>query len=158
MENITLSSAQFAEAFKDIINEGGCVPLIVTGNSMLPFLSHGKDTVWLSVCKNEDLKKGRVLLFEREDGSLVLHRVKKVLSQDKLEMNGDAQYWCEIIKREQVIAKVIYIEKNGKKIPCNSLSYKIKVWLWQALKPARPIMFKIRRVFTTKAVNREDEC
>ncbi len=158
MENITLSSAQFAETFKDIIDEGGCVPLVVTGNSMLPFLSHGKDTVWLSVCKNENLKIGSILLFKREDGSLVLHRVNKILRQDKLEMNGDAQYWCETINREQIIAKVVYIEKNGKKISCDSLLYKIKVWLWQALKPLRPLIFNIRRKFTKMVVNRDDEC
>ncbi len=153
-----MSSAQFVENFKDIINDGGCVPLIVTGNSMLPFLANGRDTVWLSACKNEDLKKGKILLFERDNGNLVLHRVKRLLSQDKLEMNGDAQYWCETIKKEQVIAAVSHIEKNGKKISCNSIMYIIRVRLWQALKPLRPLIFKVWRKLTKKAVNRENEC
>ncbi len=150
MENIVLSSAQFAEAFEDIIKDGGMVPLVVTGNSMRPFLSHGKDTVWLCACRNEDFRKGRILLFRRENGSLVLHRIKRVLSQGQLEMNGDAQYWCETIKKEQAIAAVSYIERNGKKISCNSSAYKIRAWIWQALKPLRPFIFKVRRMLKTK--------
>ncbi len=157
MDRVSLSSAQFADTFKDIINDGGLVPVVVTGNSMFPFLVHGKDTVWLSVCKKEDLKKGRILLFQRDDGTLVLHRVKKVLSENRLEINGDAQYWCEVIRNEQVIAVVTYIEKNNKKVSCDSLSYKIKVWLWQDLKPVRPVIFKIRRKISKKAVNRKGE-
>ncbi len=150
MKNIVLSSAQFAETFEDIINDGGSVPLVVTGNSMRPFLSHGKDTVWLCACRKEDFRKGKILLFRRENGSLVLHRIKKVLSQGQLEMNGDAQYWCEIIKKEQAVAVVSYIERNGKKISCNSLMYRIKVWIWQVLKPLRPFIFRARRVLKTK--------
>ncbi len=157
MDSISLSSAQFADAFKDIISDGGLVPVVVTGNSMLPFLVHGKDTVWLRAYEKEDLKKGKILLFQRENGALVLHRVKRVLPQNKLEINGDAQYWCETIKNEQVIAVVAYIEKNNKKISCDSLLYKIKVWLWQSLKPLRPVIFSIRRKFSRKAVNREVE-
>lgn len=145
MEKVIYSSAEFAEIIEDAIKAGGCVPLVVTGNSMRPFLKDGKNTVWLKACAESDFKRGKILLFKREDGKIVLHRVRKVLPDGELVMNGDAQYWCENIKKEQAVAVVAHIEKNGKKKSCNSLIYKTVIEVWQLLKPFRPYIFRIQR-------------
>jgi hypothetical protein len=60
-------------------------------------------------------------------------------------MHGDAQYWCEEIKEEQVLAVVTFIERNGKKTSCNSLTYKIKIELWQLFKPVRLLLCRVQR-------------
>lgn len=146
MEKLICSSAEFAEIIEETIKAGGCVPLVVTGNSMKPFLRDGKDTVWLKACTESDYKRGKILLFRREDGKIVLHRVRKVLPDGELLINGDAQYWCENIKKEQAVAVVAYIEKNGKKKSCNSLIYRIRTEVWQLLKPLRPYIFRIQRI------------
>lgn len=145
MEKLIYSSAEFAEIIEDTIKAGGCVPLVVTGNSMNPFLKDGKDTVWLKVCTESDFKRGKILLFRRTDGKIVLHRVRKVLPDGELVMNGDAQYWCENIKKEQAVAVVAFIEKNGKKKSCDSLIYRMRTEAWQILKPLRPYIFRIQR-------------
>lgn len=150
MEKLICSSAEFAEIIEETINAGSCVPLVVTGSSMKPFLRDGKDTVWLKACTQADFKRGRILLFERENGAYVLHRVRKVLSDGTLVMNGDAQYWCENIKKEQALAVVTYIEKNGKKKSCGSLVYKMRTEIWQVLKPLRPFIFRVVRKLTKK--------
>lgn len=151
MEKLICTSAEFIKIIEDTVKNGGNMPLVVTGNSMKPFMVDGRDTVWLENCKDSDYKRGKILLFRREDGKIVLHRVRKVLPDGILVMNGDAQYWCEEIKKEQVLAVVTYIEKNGKKMSCNSLKYKIKIEVWQLLKPLRPLFFrtehKIKRIF-----------
>ena len=145
MEKLIYSSAEFAEIIEDTIKLGGCVPLVVTGHSMKPFLKDGKNIVWLKACTEADFKRGKILLFRRTDGKVVLHRVRKVLSDGELVMNGDAQYWCENIKKEQAVAVVTYIEKNGKKKSCNSLVYRLIVEVWQLLKPLRPCIFRVQR-------------
>ncbi len=145
MEKLICSSAEFAEIIEDAIREGGRVPLVVTGNSMNPFLKHGKNTVWLKACTESDFKRGRILLFRRTDGKIVLHRIRKLLHGGELLMNGDAQYWCEKIKKEQAVAVVTHIETDGKKKSCNSVLYKIKIEIWQVLKPLRPYIFRIQR-------------
>ncbi len=150
MENFYCSAEDFVEAFEDIIKDGGSVPLIVTGRSMTPFLRDGEDTVRLCKCTPDDFKRGKILLFRRENGVVVLHRIKKVLPDGNLEMNGDAQYWCETIKKEQAIAAVSHVEHNGKIYACNSSGYKLKVAIWQSLKPIRPLIFKIRRKLNGK--------
>lgn len=145
MEKLICSSAEFVGIIEDTVNNGGSMPLIVTGNSMNPFLKDGKDTVWLEACTETSFKRGKILLFRREDGKIVLHRVRQVMSDGVLVINGDAQYWCENIKKEQVLAVVTCIEKNGKKKSCDSLIYKIKIEAWQLLKPLRPLIFRVQR-------------
>lgn len=145
MEKIIYSSAEFAEIIDDTIKSGGCIPLVVTGNSMMPFLKEGKSTVWLKACSDADFKRGKILLFRRTDGRIVLHRVRKVMPDGVLVMNGDAQYWCENINKEQAVAVVAYIEKKGKKKSCDSFAYRAVIEFWQLLKPLRPYFFIIQR-------------
>ena len=145
MEKLICTSAEFIEIIEDAVKKGGSMPLIVTGDSMNPFMKDGRDTVWLEACKTSDYKRGKILLFRREDGKVVLHRVKKVLPGDILVMNGDAQYWCEEIKKEQVLAVVTFIERDGKKTSCNSLTYKIKIELWQIFKPVSLLIYRVKQ-------------
>lgn len=145
MEKLICSSAELTDLIEITIKAGGVMPLMVTGNSMRPFLKDGESTVWLKNCTEPELKRGRILLFRRTDGKYILHRVRKVLPNGELVINGDAQNWCENIKKEQAVAVVTQIESNGKKISCNSLIYKTKVEMWQLLKPFRPLIFRIIR-------------
>lgn len=145
MEKLICSSAEFVGIIEDTVKKGGSMPLVVTGNSMKPFMKDGRDTVWLEACKASDYKRGKILLFRREDGKIVLHRVRKVMPDGVLLMNGDAQYWCEEIKKEQTLAVVTYIEKDGRKIFCNSLKYRFITEVWQLLKPLRPLIFRVQR-------------
>lgn len=139
MEKFICSTAEIADALETTINDGGCIPLVVTGNSMNPFLKDGRDTVILRKCTEADFKRGKILLFRRENGALILHRVRKVLPDNKLLMNGDAQYWCETVDKTQVIAVASEIERNGKTIPCKSNT------LWHVLKPLRSYIFRVWR-------------
>lgn len=139
MEKLICSSAEFAETIEKTINDGGSVPLVVTGSSMNPFLREGRDVVWLNACTESDFKKGKILLFKRKNGSFVLHRIRKVLPDDELLMNGDAQSWCEKINKRQAVAAVSEIERDGKKKACPSNN------LWQILKPIRPVIMRLWR-------------
>lgn len=139
MKKMICSSAEFAETFEKTIKDGGFVPLVVTGSSMMPFLKDGRDIVWLRVCNESDFKRGKVILFKRKDGALVLHRIRKVLPDNELLMNGDAQYWCEKIERNQALAAVSEIERDGQKKPCGANT------VWHILKPVRPLLMRVWR-------------
>lgn len=150
MEKLICSSAEFAESFESTIKDGGCVPLVVSGNSMTPFLKDGRDIVWLRACNEADFKRGKILLFKRKDGALVLHRIRKVLPDNELLMNGDAQVWCEKINKTQVVAVVSDIECGGKRKSCNSLIYRIRNVIWHILKPVRPLIMSLWRKINSK--------
>lgn len=144
MERIEFSTSEISASLEEIIAAGGHFTLCVSGSSMNPFLEHGRDFVRLKKCSPQDLKKGRILLFKRASGELVLHRVIRVLADGSLIMNGDAQVWCETISPDMVIAAVSDIECNGKVISCSSLKYRTKIFLWQLLFPIRSLIFRVR--------------
>ncbi len=134
----------------ELVQSGASVPLEVTGSSMMPFLKPNSDVVWLKKSTEDSFSFGNILLFERADGSIVLHRIRKVLKDGRLVMNGDSQPWCETVCREQVIACVYKIRKGGKSVSCNSLLYKLKNILWYPTLHFRPFMKKIKHKFRRK--------
>ena len=147
MEKVIFSSDEITNSIKDTLAAGGIFPLVVTGTSMQPFLKNGEDVVWIRACKPSDIKKGAILLFERVDNSLILHRVNAILPDGKIMMNGDAHKWREKISVGQVIAVVNEIEKNGKKTSCSSLWYRFRVFVWQLLRPIRHYIMRIFKLF-----------
>ena len=155
MEKLICSQDEFAGIIEETVNSGGSMPLVVTGNSMRPFMKDGRDTVWLEACRNSDIRRGKILLFRRKNGKFVLHRVRKVLSGGIIVMNGDAQHWCEEINKEQVIAVVTHIEKDGRKQSCQSLTYRIRSEIWQLLMPFRYYIFRIYRIIK-KRISRSE--
>lgn len=155
MERIEFSTSEVTASLEEIISAGGHFTLCVSGSSMTPFLVHGRDSVRLIRCRQQDFKKGRILLFKRTSGELVLHRVKRVLSDGNLIMNGDAQVWCEQISPAQVIAAVSDVECNGKTISCSSVKYRTKIFLWQLLFPVRSQIFRVRNKLN-RMTNKKD--
>ena len=150
MDKLVFSGKAIAPQLTDAISAGGRICLVVTGSSMTPFLKHGRDTVCLRAWEEKDLKCGQILLFQRPEHSLVLHRIRKRLPARKLLMNGDAQAWCETISTEQVIAVVSTVERNGRHISCNSVWFWLWHWLWYPTRPIRPILFKLWRILFSK--------
>lgn len=143
---IEIDSAAGSGLIKDLIENGASVPLCITGSSMMPTLKPGRDSVFLKECSETSFKAGQILLFERSDGCLVLHRIRKVQGE-MLIMNGDSQPWCECIHKKQAIACVSHIVRNGKRIDSNSAAAKAWSILWYPTRPFRPFFKKIRKVF-----------
>ena len=150
MDKLVFPGKVIAPQLTDAISAGGRICLVVTGSSMTPFLKHERDRVCLCAWEEKDRKCGQILLFQRQDQSLVLHRIRKILPDGKLLMNGDAQRWCETISAEQVLAVVTSIERKGQHISCNSIWFWLWNWLWYPTRPIRPILFKLRRILFSK--------
>lgn len=112
------------------------LPLVITGNSMSPFLIHGRDTVYLSRL-TRPVRRGDMLLYRRENGSYVLHRVYRALPES-LTMIGDAQTVLEPgIRREQVIAIVTRVERKGKQLGPGSFWWGFFEKIWIRIIPLR---------------------
>lgn len=134
MEKIrrTFEPEVLVEEYERLLQSGEAeaLPLVISGNSMSPFLVHGRDTVFLSKPKGP-FKKGDMLLYRRRNGAYILHRVYKA-EKDGLTMIGDAQTEPERgIAPEQVIAKVTAVERKGKILSPGSFWWDFfeKVWI-----------------------------
>ncbi|MGM9642189.1 MAG: S24/S26 family peptidase [Eubacteriales bacterium] len=124
-----------------LLSDGAAIPVVVTGSSMLPFLKEGTDTVWLE--KKSAYKRGRIVFFRRENGSFVLHRVRKCLPDGRMLMNGDAQSWCEIINPDQALAEVVAVTRKGKTRRADCFVYKLRDALWYPTRFCRPFIFAV---------------
>ena len=133
---------EYRELLKDESIEA--LPLVISGNSMSPFLIHGRDTIYLSRL-TRPVKRGDVLLYQRDSGAYILHRVYKIES-DSFTMVGDAQTELEPgIRPEQVIAIMSSAERKGKKQAPGSFWWEFFEKVWIRMVPLRPI---VRKVYT----------
>lgn len=147
MDKFVVSTNEIQGTLSDVIERGGYIPICVSGYSMRPLLRHNKDTVWIKKCTASELKKGRIVLYKRNDGRIFLHRIKKVENSDMLLMNGDAHTHCEYIYASQVLGAVYEIERDGIKMPFDCFKLKCYEKLWCYTGHFRPFFLKVLHLF-----------
>lgn len=140
-----------------VMETGTAAPLVISGNSMSPFLVHGRDTVYLTPPPNR-LKKGDMILYRRASGSYVLHRICAV-EGDTFCLIGDAQQEKEPgIRRDQVIALVTAVRRKGKLLKKGSFLWTFFETVWIRMIPLRPGALRIygycKRIYHEKRNDR----
>ncbi len=133
VENKTLPPELLLEEYRKLLQEEGVreLPLTITGNSMSPFLIHGRDTVFLSRM-TRPARRGDALLYRRDNGAYVLHRVYAV-KPEGYTMVGDAQTELEPgIRPDQIIAIVTRVTRKGKDLKPGTFWWNFfeTIWLW----------------------------
>lgn len=136
------------EEMMPIINEslraGGSVELPVRGRSMLPLLQEGRDSVILRSLK-KPLKKHDVILYKRESGTYVLHRIV-ALEEGGCACKGDNQRAVEHgITHAQIIARVVAFRRGGRLVRAHILRYKVRLALRRAKALARKVKRRLKR-------------
>lgn len=87
--------------------------MIVTGNSMRPFLKHGRDKICMKKTDRK-LRKGDIVFYRRENGQYVMHRILKCGDQS-YTLLGDGQIVPESgIRQEQIFARITKVQVRGK--------------------------------------------
>ena len=128
-----------------ILSEGQSVQIPAKGKSMFPFIHDRKDL--LIVGHAENLETGDIVLAHLPNGIFVLHRIIQFSSQHIILMgdgNIQAKEYCQ---RSQIIGKVYFILRNGRKIDCNSPAEKRKAFFWQKLLPIRRYLLFLFKLF-----------
>ena len=139
------------EAFLDVIcqllEQGQTdVAIPVAGSSMVPFL-HDGDTVCLNLV-DSPLKRGDILLYQRENGRYILHRLWRVRPDGSLLMVGDAQQELELRpRRELVRARVSFARHKGKIYSPRSFRWWLYRHVWMWLRPVRHRLMRLRGWF-----------
>lgn len=112
------------------------------GYSMYPLLVPGRDKAVITAIGQRKGKCGDVLLFRRDDGLLVLHRVCRV-KPDGYYMVGDNQEKLEgPIAKEQVLGILVQIIRKGKTVSVRNVLYRFCAGVWLFLRPVRPFIKK----------------
>lgn len=120
----------------ELLEAAPSVPLVISGNSMSPFLVHGRDSVYLSRV-DSPLKKGDMILYRRDNGAYILHRICRA-EGDRYDLVGDAQVLIERgIRADQVIARVTAVRRKGKLLKRGSFWWEFFEKIWLNLVPLR---------------------
>jgi len=142
-ETVHKSMSELSPLIEELISSRSDIEITVTGNSMRPMLRHLRDSVVLTGCDPDKLKKGDLPLYKREDGSYVLHRIVKV-NESTFDMCGDRQSEIEVgVPKQNVIAVTKGFTRRGRNFSCENALYKAYVSLWCLVLPIRRKIFSL---------------
>lgn len=121
------------------------IAIPVAGGSMCPFLHNG-DMVHLNL-PDRELKRGDIVLYTRENGRYILHRIYMAETCGSYLMVGDAQEVLERIQsRDQIHAIVTSAIHKGKPIRPGQPRWWFYQHIWIRLVPIRRRLINLRNL------------
>ena len=121
---------------------GGRCLLPVTGSSMLPALRQGRDA---AVLEKRPVGRGDVILYRRENGAFILHRIVGERGGAWL-CCGDNQWQSEAVPRDRVLAAVSAVRRGGAEWSVSRPAWRLWSALWVGLFPLRRPLIALRRL------------
>lgn len=129
------------EEYRVLLETVDTLPLLISGNSMSPFLVHGRDTVYLTKV-SRPLRRGDIVLYRRRNGAYILHRICAVKG-NTFSIVGDAQTLIEHgVAREQIFAVVSSAVRKGRRQAPGCFWWDFFEKVWVRVIPARPILIQ----------------
>ena len=127
---------------KEGFENGQSVRIYPYGASMLPMLREGRDSVVLSRARK--IRKYDVILYQRENGQYILHRVVGV--GETYTCIGDNQFELERgITAEQIVAVCTSFTRKGKKCSPNSPKWRTYAIFWHYSRFPRRVIRAVKR-------------
>ena len=140
----TIEPEDLMPQLPQLLQQAEAVPLVISGNSMSPFLVHGRDKVYLSKLTRPP-KRGDMILYRRKNGRYILHRIYRV-REGQYDLIGDGQLVIERgICDAQILATVCAVHRKGKLLRKGNLCWEFFEHVWLALVPWRG---RILRLYT----------
>lgn len=125
-----------AGTIEQCIRELGFAVIPITGTSMWPLLKEGSRVKLVST-EGKILKKGDLVLYRRNDGALVLHRILKV-TENGFQTCGDHRWKPdEPIRKQQILAVAQGFYRRGSYIEETTWWYRLYRKFWNGSLPVR---------------------
>ena len=143
MQTVRVPMESLYEVILLQLENGGKANLVITGVSMKPMLTEGRDAVVLTTITAEP-EAGDIMLYRRDNGKFVLHRIIRVTPEGYL-FSGDNQYELEEVSRQQLLAVVGAFTRKGRSHTLREPGYRLYRWAWVKLFWLRKPYIKLRR-------------
>ena len=132
---------------EQLLREGNIIRIKPQGYSMYPLFIPGRDEALIQKTDYTDCHRNDVVLYRRDQGILVLHRICRVAS-DGFYMVGDNQFEVEgPLRPDQLRGRLIAFIHNGKEISVKNPVYRFLSSLWLGMLPLRPFCFRLTAFF-----------
>ena len=147
-----VDNQEYMKVVRSILEEGKEVPLVVTGNSMMPFLIDRRDQVLIKRIERP-LKKGDIAFFQRENGQYIMHRINFMRKDGRTGENqfyfiGDGQKNIEgPIKETQIFGVITGVLRKGKYLDEHTFTWRFFKNIWRYVITFSPLIIKIYSLF-----------
>lgn len=139
---------EYMPVLREMLSQGKEMSLTITGNSMTPFLVHGRDSVIITK-PDGNWKKGDIALFQRKNSQYILHRICRVTKDGSCYFVGDGQQIVEgPIASEQIFGKIIAAKRKNKWEKPGTFWWEFFEHVWISIIPLRPFCCKVYRLLT----------
>lgn len=136
-----VDTQEYVSVLRELTEEGQEVRMLISGNSMSPFLIHQRDSICFRK-PERPLRRGDMAFFQRKNGQYVMHRICRVASEGYY-LVGDAQTEIEgPIRREQIFAIVTRVQRKGRWLGPEDFWWKFFEKVWLRVIPLRPLFMK----------------
>lgn len=125
-----------------LLSEGKTLQLKPKGYSMYPLFVPERDEAVIAPLGGKRLKRGDVVLYRRDGGILVLHRIWRRRG-DSFYMVGDNQVEIEgPLRKEQIKGMLVGVVRKEKYFSVKNPAYRAAAGLWLLLRPLRRSLSK----------------
>ena len=145
MEPRIMDIDAYMPVLQELLAQGQSVSLTGTGESMSPFLRHGRDQIRLAAVTAPP-KRGDMVFFRRRNGQYIMHRVLRRMPDGNYAIIGDGQQQVEApIAPEQIFAVVTQVCRKGTWIGPEAFWWRFFAGPWLTLLPLRPLLRRMAR-------------
>ena len=138
--------------YKEILKEKGMYIATPIGKSMYPMLRSRIDTVKLITPAT--IKKYDVILYKRNNGQYVLHRIIKIKNNEYI-LSGDNQWQKEYgITKNMIIGVMDGYYRKERYVSNKNIYYRVYVHIWTKTKIIKRIIYLVKR-FLYKLLKRK---
>lgn len=140
----------YMPVLRELLAQGQSVSLTVTGESMSPFLRHGRDQIRLAAVTAPP-QRGDMVFFRRRSGQYIMHRVLRRMPDGNYAIIGDGQQQVESpITAEQIFAVVTQVCRKGVWLGPENFWWRFFAGPWLTLLPLRPLLRRMARFIPEK--------
>jgi RimJ/RimL family protein N-acetyltransferase len=143
---ILLSNSDLLKLNREFLERGISIRFQARGFSMRPFIQDG-DFITVSPIENSSIRVGDVAFYSTAENNVIVHRVIKKYGKDgnmKLLIKGDACFGnTERVSSQDVLGKVVAIERNGKERRLDTKLYRIVGFFFAVISPFSRWIFPI---------------
>ena len=133
-----VDTEEYMSVLRELTEAGKKVNLLITGNSMSPFLIHLRDQVFFEKPKRA-LKKGDIVFYQRQNGQYIMHRICKI-DKNGYYAIGDAQTGMEgPLRREQIFGLVTEVKRKNRMEKPGTFWWEFFEHVWIHCIPMRPL-------------------
>lgn len=135
-----IHSQELKQDIETLLSQEHSVQFKPQGYSMYPLFVPGRDEAVVAPVDPQQLKRGDVVLYRRDESILVLHRIWK-RKKDGFYLVGDNQKEIEgPLRPDQMKGILVQVLRNGRQFSTRNIVYRLLAALWLRLRPMRPIL------------------